>query len=92
MSCIADFIIRSPDLPLAAAIERAPAMRLEVEQAIATDPERPVLFLWACGGDFDTFEAAMESDETVTDPELMESLSDRRLYRVQVSEDAEVVI
>ncbi|ELZ91645.1 hypothetical protein C440_15064 [Haloferax mucosum ATCC BAA-1512] len=92
MSCIADFIIRSPDLPLAAAMERAPAVRLEVEQTIATDPERPLLFVWACGGDFDNFESAMEDDETVGTPELLESFPDRRLYRVQVSEHAEAVI
>ncbi|POG57451.1 helix-turn-helix domain-containing protein [Haloferax marisrubri] len=92
MSCIAEFVVRSPALPLTPAIERVPAMRLDVEQSVATDPDRPVFFLWASGGDFDAFEAAMRDDDTVGDPTLMEALSDRRLYRVQVSAAPEVVV
>ncbi|KAB1189008.1 MULTISPECIES: helix-turn-helix domain-containing protein [Haloferax] len=92
MSCIAEFTITSQALPLTTAIEYAPEMRLDVEQAVAADPERPVLFLWACGGDFDAFEEGMRNDETVGTPKLMESLPTRRLYRVQISDAAGAVV
>ncbi|KTG19454.1 helix-turn-helix domain-containing protein [Haloferax profundi] len=92
MSCIAEFTITSQALPLTTAISHAPAMRLDVEQAVAADPERPVLFVWASGGDFDAFEEGMQRDETVATPELMESLPQRRLYRVQITDDAGAVV
>ncbi|KAB1196854.1 MULTISPECIES: helix-turn-helix domain-containing protein [Haloferax] len=92
MSCIAEFTITSESLPLTNALESAPEMRLDVEQAVATDPERPVLFLWASGGDFEAFESGLDADETVESLELMESLPERRLYRVQISDDASAVV
>lgn len=92
MSCIAEFTITSHAIPLTDALQRAPEMRLDVEQAVATDPERPVLFLWASGGDFEAFEAGLQRDDTVESPELMESLPGRRLYRVQISDDADAVV
>ena len=92
MSCIAEFTITSQALPLIDAIERAPGMRLDVEQFVATDPERPILFLWASGGDFEAFESGLRRDETVENPQLMESLPERRLYRVQISDDATAVV
>ncbi|WP_396610250.1 helix-turn-helix domain-containing protein [Haloferax sp. S1W] len=87
MSCIAEFTIRSWDLPLMGAFEQAPGMRLAVEQVVTTDSDRPMLFVWADGGDFDAFELGLETDETIAEPTLMESLSERRLYRLQVSDE-----
>ncbi|WP_416839118.1 helix-turn-helix domain-containing protein [Haloferax sp. DFSO52] len=92
MSCIAEFTITSQALPLSDAIGSAPGMRLDVEQSVATDPVRPVLFLWASGGDFEAFESGLEADESVVSHEPMESLPGRRLYRVQVSDEAGAVV
>ncbi|SEK48477.1 helix-turn-helix domain-containing protein [Haloferax larsenii] len=92
MSCIAEFTIRSLDLPLMGAFERAPEMRLDVEQTITTESGRPVLFVWADGGDFDAFEAGLDDDETVVDPTLMESLPEQRLYRLFVADDADTTV
>lgn len=92
MSCIAEFTITSQALPLMDAIKRSPGTRLDVEQFVATDPEQPVLFLWASGGDFEAFESGLRRDETVENPQLMESLPERRLYRVQISGDADAVV
>ncbi|WP_411962827.1 helix-turn-helix domain-containing protein [Haloferax sp. YSMS24] len=92
MSCIAEFTINSQALPLMDAIKRAPGIRLDVEQFVAADPKQPVLFLWASDGDFEAFESGLRRDDTVESPQLMESLPERRLYRVQISDDAGAVV
>lgn len=92
MSLIAEFHLASPSLPMSDSLAAVPEMTLDVEQAVADDPTRPILFLWASGDDFDAFEQAMAEDDTINPPELIEDVGDRRLYRVQISADAEVVI
>ncbi|MFB6269624.1 MAG: helix-turn-helix domain-containing protein [Halobacterium sp.] len=88
MGVIAEFTFEHPDLPLMSTLEET-GVRVDVEQAVAEDPQRPVLFLWVSGGDLDYFEAVASRDETVGDLTLVEDADDRRLYRVQVSEDTE---
>lgn len=92
MSLIAEFRLSSPDFPLMDALSAVPDMRLRVEQAIAEHSDRPILFLWASGDDLQTFEAALKSDPTVVDPTRVEDTEDRRLYRVQVTEEAQMVL
>lgn len=67
----------------------ATGVRLEVEQAVAEDPERPVLFVWVTGGDLDEFADLAPEDDTAAEVTLVEDAGDRRLYRVQVSEQTE---
>lgn len=85
---IAEFTFQHPNLPLMSTLEES-GVRLDLEQAVAEDPERPVLFVWASGGDLDHFEAAAYEDDSVDDVTLVEDADDRRLYRVQVSERTE---
>ncbi|WP_336036984.1 helix-turn-helix domain-containing protein [Halobacterium yunchengense] len=85
MGVIAEFTFRHPDLPLVPTLEET-GVRYEVEQAVAEDPDRPVLFVWATGDDLDTFESRARDDHTVADLTVVEDAGDRRLYRVQVSE------
>lgn len=92
MSLIAEFRLSSPDFPLMDALSAVPDMRLRVEQAIAEHSDRPILFLWASGDDLQTFEAALKSDPTIVDPTRVEDTDDRRLYRVQVTEEAQMVL
>lgn len=92
MSLIAEVRFTSPELPLSNALAAVPGMELTVEQAIADDPEVPILFLWAAGDDFETFEAALTDDETVGSTELVENAGEKRLYRVQISPEAAVVL
>ncbi|MFC3478896.1 helix-turn-helix domain-containing protein [Halobacterium litoreum] len=84
MSVIAEFTLSHPGLPMMDALEGT-GVEFDVEHAAASDPDRPVLFLWATGGDFDRFEANCEDDDTVADLSVVEDTGDRRLYRVQVS-------
>lgn len=84
MSVIAEFTLRHPGLPMMDALDGT-GVEFDVEHAAASDPDRPVLFLWATGGDFDRFEANCEDDDTVADLTVVEDASERRLYRVHVS-------
>jgi len=86
---IAEFTFRHPGLPLMASLEESD-VRLDVEQAVAADPDEPVLFVWASNGDLDAFEAAAERDETVAEFTVVEDADDHRLYRVAVSEQTSV--
>lgn len=92
MSLIAELRLSSPELPLTESVSAVPEMRLQVEQAIAEDPEQPILFLWASGDDFEEFETALESDVTIENPALLEDAGERRLYRVQISDRANIVM
>lgn len=85
MSVIAEFTFRHPGLPLMEPMA-ATGMELDVEQAVAADPDRPVLFVWASGGDFEAFEALAPEDTTVAAFRCIEDTGDRRLYRVQVAD------
>ncbi|WP_269782693.1 helix-turn-helix domain-containing protein [Halobacterium wangiae] len=90
MSLIAEFTFQHAGLPLMSALEST-GVQLDVEQAVAADPDRPVLFVWAFGGDLDAFEtAATNEDDTVETITLVEDAGDRRLYRVQVSGSTEM--
>lgn len=85
MSVIAEFTFRHPGLPLMETMD-ATGMELDVEQAVAADPDRPVLFVWASAGDFAAFEALAPDDPTVEAITRIEDAGDRRLYRVQVAD------
>ena len=91
MSLIAEFRIQSPELVLEDALSMVPAMELELIQEVGTDPERPYLFMWASGDDFGTFETAMAEDETVTGVERYSEVDDVILYRMRITDAAEVV-
>lgn len=75
-------------------LEGAPDIQVEwVQSDIQEGRDRIQDLLWASGGDFDAFEAAMEDDPTVTAPNRTIDLGDRRLYQVElVDEGVEVSI
>lgn len=85
MSVIAEFRLASPEIALVGTLRSTPEMSVEVEQAIAEDPDEPVLFIWARGGDFDLFDRALAEDDAIAEHEVIESLNDKRLYRIRIS-------
>lgn len=90
MSVIAEFRLTSEELPLNEALTAVPGMVLDVEQTMAEDPEKPVLFVWAKGGDFEQFERALADEETIAEFEIMEQLTCERLYRIQIASTSDV--
>lgn len=91
MSLIAEFRVQSSKLVLEESLASVPEMTLNLIQEVGTDPDRPYLFLWASGDDFETFEAAMDGDATVTDVQRYTRVADRVLYRMRITEETEVV-
>ena len=92
MSLIAEFRIHSPGLVLADALAAVPEMELDLVQEAGTDPERPYLLVWASGDDFVTFEAAMAEDDTVSDVARYSAVDGAVLYRMRITDAAELVM
>lgn len=92
MSVIAEFRLWNPDLPLMESLATVPGMELEVEHEFAKEPTEPVIFAWATGDDFAAFEARVAEDRTVKSLRVVDDHEDHRLYRIQVSERANVVM
>lgn len=92
MSLIAEYRLSSPKLPLMESLAAVPELTLHVEHEHAENPREPTLFVWAAGGDFEAFETAVDDDRSVASLRVLERLDDRRLYRIQISPRAEVVM
>lgn len=92
MSLITEVRIFSPEFPLMEALSAVPGMELRVEQTIAEHSEQPTLFLWAAGGNFEKFEAAVKADPTIEDLTQIEDMGVRRLYRVKVTAGTQMIL
>jgi len=86
----------SDDMVLAETFSSVSGVELRDYRAIAADPHRPHLFFWTRAPDFDRFESAMATDETVAEYECYGERTHvsetERLYRIHVSEATEVVL
>jgi len=91
MSVIAEYRIQSPKLFVSDALQHVPKMELEIAQEVRAEPDRPYLLIWARSGDFERFEGALESDETVTDIERYSQAGDSILYRMRFTDAVEIV-
>jgi len=86
---------RTPAPPpevIANALASTPETTIEVEAAMADDPDEPALFVWATDGDLDDFEAGLRDQPGLGAVELLDDLEDRRLYRVDLGPDAPVSV
>lgn len=91
VSVLVEFSIGMDGLAFESTLQRVDA-RVDVEQTYATDPERPILFVWVTCDDLSAFEAAMAEDPTVADVQSLSTVDGRRLYRLQVSGETETVL
>ncbi len=88
MSLIAELRLADAWLVLRPSLEAAPEMTLKREWATAADrTSDPMLFVWASGGDFEAFEAALPDDPTIGEHECIDDRGDRRLYQVTVNRE-----
>lgn len=85
MGVIAEFTVDDPDLLLKEALAAVPEMTVTVEQDTASRDGLPIFYFWASGGDFAAFEAALDRDGDVAEYEVLETIEDRRMYRVGFS-------
>lgn len=91
MSIIAEYRLSADRLVLGPTFEAVPGIELELERSFATDPQRPVLFAWA-RGPLDAFETAVADDATVADLQVLDTVGEKRLYRISVGAATEVVL
>ena len=92
MSVIAEYAVKSDGLALESALKRVPDVEFEVERSYATDPDRPILFLWADSCDLDAFEAALADDPTVGQVEVLSRVDESRLYRIETTDRMDTVL
>ncbi|WP_276258288.1 helix-turn-helix domain-containing protein [Haloglomus litoreum] len=90
MSVIAEYRLSADRLVLAPTFEAVPDVELELERSFATDPDCPILFAWA-RGPLEAFERAVADDPTVADLTVLDTVGEKRLYRIAVGE-ADVVL
>lgn len=67
------------------ALNRVPEMELTWERSDAIDESRVRILVWAEGGDFEAFEAALETDSTVETPSRVIEVGNRRLYQTELA-------
>lgn len=85
MSVIAEYAVAPDHLALADSIEAVPEATLSIERAYATNPERPIVFMWASAPRIEAFDAALEDDPSVAEFERIRDIDGERLYRVQAA-------
>lgn len=84
MALIAEVQCDSPTL--GETLARVPGMVLSVEGFHCTENGRTRGYYWAEGDDFETFEAAIADDPTVTNLGELTDTGSRRLYRIDFTE------
>lgn len=75
-------------LVLVPTLERTSAITVELEYETTLESGETLCFLTASGDDFETFERELAADPTVTDPLVIDCYSDRRIYRVTLTDHA----
>ncbi|WP_254831727.1 helix-turn-helix domain-containing protein [Haloglomus salinum] len=91
MSVIAEYRLSADRLVLGSTFETVPDIELELERSFATDPDHPILFAWG-RGPLDAFERAATDDPTVADLNVLDTVGEKRLYRIAVGDATEVVL
>jgi len=91
MSILTAFDVPAEDFLLDWTLGATPEMRIEIER-VAVEDESVTPYFWASGGDFETFEAALDDDPTVADSITVEDHDDERLYQVSWERNAEGII
>jgi predicted DNA binding protein len=82
MTLIAEFELSTPILREVAQA----ASQLSIEQVYRSETGETKLLFWADGEEFESVEAALESDPSVEEYAPLDRLSERRLYSVVLSE------
>ncbi len=86
MSVVADFSIPTKSFALQQALTAESAMTVEAERLASHSAEWVLPFLWASGGDFETFHEAMQDDPTVANVTIIEESGDSVLYQTEWSD------
>lgn len=86
MSLIAEFHLSSSDLPVATTVAAGSNTKLELDRMLTTNPEHPVFICWVETDEFEAFEAALDTDDSIVAQSVLETTSDERLYHLRLAE------
>lgn len=92
MSIIAEFTVPSEEFALAATLEAAPEMIVEIERVVAHTDERIMPFFWIRDGDYEEFEATVGDDPSVRDVTPLDEFDDGHLYRAEWTQNIESLV
>ncbi|PSP88232.1 helix-turn-helix domain-containing protein [Halobacteriales archaeon QS_4_69_34] len=91
MGLIVDAEIAHPDLALTPTIEAVPETTIRVIPHSTTDPETRQFFFMIEDGQFDEFEAVIESDHTVAESLLVAESAAGRIYRLRHTDETKLL-
>lgn len=83
MSVVGDFTVPAEAFALEKALGQVPAMIVEADRVASHSTMGVLPFLWATGGDGETFTEALAADPTVDSVTVADELGDEVLYRLQ---------
>ncbi|WP_435180336.1 helix-turn-helix domain-containing protein [Halorussus sp. AFM4] len=83
MSIVAHFSVPLDAVALGETFGAAPEMRVEVERLATHSREWVMPFVWASGGDFEAFEAALADDPSVAERSVVDAFDATRLYEIE---------
>lgn len=87
MSIVGEFTIPAESFALEHALSTVPEMTLEADRLASHGPNQVFPFIWATGGDFESFQQALEDDPTTTAVSVADEMEDEVLYRLEWSQD-----
>lgn len=91
MSVLTAFVVPAENFLLGRTLERNPETRIEIER-VAVEEEDVTPYVWAAGGDFERFEAALAEDPTANDCLMLEDHDGERLYRVDWAQNSRSIV
>ncbi len=91
MNTIAELTLPANRFALRDTLEAFPEARFEIRR-IGYSAERVLPFVWVRGVDFASVEAAFATDESVIEVEALADIDSERLYWMEWTDDARVVI
>lgn len=83
MDTIAELRLSADDFALKQTLETAPSTRFETERVTAHDTEHVLPLVWATSDDPDLLEELLQKDSAIKNVELLTSLDDEQLYRME---------
>lgn len=87
MSLIAELRLQHPRMSLAAATSEVPAAFVKSVYHSAVRPDVEYLFYAVSGCEFETFEAAIAGDPTVTNPTTLQTTEEEHVFRVEQTDE-----
>ncbi|WP_114579197.1 helix-turn-helix domain-containing protein [Saliphagus sp. LR7] len=91
MATIVEFTIPAEEFALSRTLLELPEMVFQIDRVVAHDTDHLMPFVWASNGDFEGLTSVLEDDPTVTEVDHLMSLEDQRFYRMEWTDEAQLV-